>query len=116
MKRELVVFSVIGGLLWLATGLSVLAVAVFEDDTRRSMPHQVLASDPRNPAHALAGQRSRDEVTSAPLCEEPEDASPSGSHPDAGLRSTDGRAADDDCGTCWDRDAVSLLRICLLFA
>ena len=113
MKRELVVFAVIGGLLWVATGFSVLAVTFFDNGPQGSIQDQNVIGD-SHPGRSLADARSRDEETSAPLCETSfSDSSPA--HPLQGTdpRSADAEPADDEAGRCWQHKAVSLLRFCL---
>lgn len=115
MKRELVVFSVIGGLLWAATGLSVLAVTFFDDGPRNSMFDQALVAEASNPVRVPGNARSRDEVTSAPLCEPmPSDTSQPRTVRDQDLQSANTRLGDDESEWCWHHNAMSLLHFCLL--
>jgi len=113
MKRELVVFAVIGGLLWAATGFSVLAVTFFENGHQGSMQDQNVIGD-SHPGLFLADAKSRDEETSAPLCETSfSDSSQPHAPQDTDLRSADAGLAGDEAGRCWQHKAVSLLRFCL---
>jgi hypothetical protein len=115
MKRELVVFSVIGGLLWVATGFSVLAVAFFETGARDSTDGQALVIGESDPGLALADARSRDDETSAPLCDAvlSEAATPELAEA-SDDRCFDARFIDGATLRCWHREAVSLLQRCLL--
>jgi len=115
MKRELVVFSVIGGLLWAATGLSVLAVTFFDSGPRSSMLDQALVAEASDPERVPGDARSRDEVTSAPLCETPSsDTSLPGTLRDQDLQSVDAQLIDDETRRCWHHKAISILHFCLL--
>jgi len=115
MKRELVVFSVIGGLLWAATGLSVLAVTFFDNGPRNSMLDQALVAEASNPERVPGDARSRDEVTSAPLCETtPSDTPQPRTLRDQDLQSANARFGDDETELCWHHNAISLLHFCLL--
>jgi hypothetical protein len=115
MKRELVVFSVIGGLLWVATGFSVLAVTFLDTGTHDSMVDQALMIGESDPGPALADAKNRDEGTSAPLCE----AAPSAPATPELLqgsndRCSDVRVIDGETVRCWHHEAISLLQRCLL--
>lgn len=122
MKRELVVFSVIGGLLWAATGLSVLAVTFFDNGPRSSILDQTLVAeasdlsiDDSNQARAFANARSRDAETSAPLCETPSsDTSQPRTLGDSDLRSAGAEFTNDETKRCWHHNAISILHFCLL--
>lgn len=115
MKRELVVFAVIGGLFWAATGLSVLAVTYFDTEFVDSTTNQALAMDGSNLDRRLADARSRDEETSAPLCDAvASDSAPSDTLQEPDRRSADARRAGDETERCWYQNAISVLRFCLL--
>ncbi len=115
MKRELVVISVVGGLFWAATGLSVLAVTVFDNGFLDSTRNRALAIDDSNPGRTLADARSRDEETSASLCEAaPSDPTPPDTLQDPDRRSADAQFVDDETEWCWHHHAISLLHFCLL--
>lgn len=115
MKRELVVFSVIGGLFWAATGLSVLAVSYIDHGVLDSSGNQALAINDSNLERRLADARSRDEETSAPLCDSVTSApAPPNTLQDPDRRTADSGFVDDEPECCWYDRAVSVLHFCLL--
>jgi hypothetical protein len=114
MKRELVVFSVIGGLLWVATGLSVLAITIFDSDGD-PMGSRTSVVGNFDPGTTFFGDRSRDAETSAPLCEtRSSDESQPRTRQESDLRSTEVDCTIGDSVRCWHNKAVSLLHYCLL--
>ena len=115
MKRELVVFSVIGGLLWAATGISVVAVTLFDGGAQSSTFDQALAIDGMDPDRTHAGTRFNDEETSAPLCESvAADSTPKHLRQEHELRTADAQVDGGSAERCLERDILSLLRLCLL--
>ena len=115
MKRELMVFSVIGGLLWAATGISVVAVTFFDGGVQSSTLDRALAIDGMDPDGTRAGIRSSDEETSVPLCESAaSDSAPEHLRQEHEIRTAEAQVDGGSGERCWERDIVSLLRLCLL--
>ena len=114
MKREVVVFSVIGGLMWMATGLSVLAVAFFEANPGDPRPHHSRVIDETALDRALTEARARDAERLSSLC----DSTPAVSARSQLDRDPDRRTANAaNAGTenaCRERSAISVIRFCLL--
>lgn len=112
MKREIVAFSVIGGLMWMATGLSVLAVATFDGAAEDPRIRQSRVIDGTALDRAITEARTRDAERLSSLCESTPPAS-ARSHLEPEDRSSDtGIARAEDA--CRERNAVSLIRFCLL--
>jgi hypothetical protein len=114
MKREVVVFSVIGGLMWMATALSVLAVAVFEANPGVPRAQDSRVIDETALDRALAEARARDAEMLSRLCGSTSADSPRpGPDPDPGRRTTNaGNARTEDA--CREHSAISVIRFCLL--
>jgi hypothetical protein len=110
MKREVVVFAVIGGLMWMATGLSVLAVALFEANPGVPSAQYSRVIDETALDRALAEARSRDAERLSRLCDSTSADSP---RPGPDRRTANaGIAGTEDA--CREHSAISLIRFCLL--
>jgi hypothetical protein len=114
MKREVVVFSVIGGLMWMATGLSVLAVAFFEANSGGPRPHDSRVIDETALDRTLTEARARDAERLSSLCDStPVVSAPSGLDSDPGRRGATA-GIDGTENSCRERNAISVIRFCLL--
>lgn len=112
MKREMVVFSVIGGLMWMATGLSVLAVATFDGTSEGRRTQQGRVIDGTALDRAISEARARDADRLSSVCESTTAVS-ARSHLDPDRRSSDTGIARAE-NACRERNAISLIRFCLL--
>lgn len=114
MKREVVVFSVIGGLMWMATGLSVLAVAFFEANPGDPRPQHSRVIDETALDRALTEARARDAERLSSLCDSTLAVSAQSQLDRDPDRRTANAANPSIENECRERSAISVIRFCLL--
>lgn len=114
MKREIVVFSVIGGLMWMATGLSVLAVATIDgtSEGRRTQHGRVIDGTALD--SAITEARARDAERLFSVCESTSAGSTQARLDLEPSRRPSGATITGAEDACRDRNAISLIRLCLL--